>query len=196
MIINRIIKMIKGEQYQIDNAVPVGYMFSLVAGKILSMLWGGVRLKTLKPVFVSPTATIKCVSKFKFGKGLNIGYRCYIDALSHGGLICGKNVSMGMYTTIKLTGSLKQIANYVKIGNNVGLGTHGFYGCGVGHLEIGDDCIFGNYVSIHPENHNYSDHVVPIRLQGVNGKGVVIGKNCWIGAKATILDGTKLAITV
>lgn len=109
-----------------------------------------------------------------------------------GGLSLGNNVSMGMYTTIKLTGSLKQLANYVKIGNNVGLGSHGFYGCGSGFLEIGDDCTFGNYVSIHPENHNYSDHSLPIRLQGVKGKGIIIGENCWIGAKATILDGTRI----
>lgn len=99
---------------------------------------------------------------------------------------------MCMFTTIRLTGSLNQIANYMKISNNVGLGTHGYYGCGVGYLEIGYNCIFGNYVSIHPENHNFSDHDVPIRLQGANGKGVIIGKNCWIGTKAIILDGTKI----
>ena len=91
-----------------------------------------------------------------------------------------------------MTGSLKQVATGVKIGNNVGLGTHGFYGCGVGSLVIGDDCIFGNYVSIHPENHNYKS-VEPIRLQGVSSHGgVKIGNNCWIGTKATILDGTVI----
>ena len=51
---------------------------------------------------------------------------------------------------------------------------------------------FGNYVSVHPENHNYSSLHVPIRDQGVTGKGIVIGANCWIGAKVTILDGTRL----
>ena len=90
------------------------------------------------------------------------------------------------YIKLNCTGSLKQIATYVRIGNNVGLGTHGYYGCGVGFLEIGDNTIFGNYVSVHPENHNYSSLNVPIRDQGVTGKGVVIG------AKVTILDGTRL----
>lgn len=60
-------------------------------------------------------------------------------------------------------------------------------------FEIGDDTIFGNYVSIYPENHNYKDKNIPIRLQGVNSRGVVrIGNNCWIGAKVTILDGTVI----
>ena len=94
---------------------------------------------------------------------------------------------------MKCSGTLKSIGNYIKIGDNVGLGSHGFYGCGAGKLEIGNDCIFGNYVSIHPENHIYQDLSVPIRMQGVNSTGgVKIGDNCWIGAKVTILDGTKI----
>lgn len=190
--LNSIITILKGENYVIDNSVPLGYLLNMAFIKLVSMLWGSVRLKTLKPIFVSPSSTIKCASKLAFGKGLNIGYRCYIDALSRGGLICGDNVSMGMYTTIKLTGSLQQIGNYVKIGNNVGLGSHGFYGCGAGFLKIGNECIFGNYVSIHPENHKFCDPKLPIRLQGVSGIGIEIGNNCWIGAKVTILDGTKI----
>ena len=31
-----------------------------------------------------------------------------------------------------------------------------------------------------------------IRLQGVKRTGIKIGKNCWIGAKVTILDGVTI----
>jgi acetyltransferase-like isoleucine patch superfamily enzyme len=31
-----------------------------------------------------------------------------------------------------------------------------------------------------------------IRLQGVEHRGIIVGKNCWIGAKATILDGAVI----
>ena len=99
---------------------------------------------------------------------------------------------MGFFTHIELTGSMKLIGQGMIIGNNVGLGSHGHYGSGAGLLEIGDYTIFGNYVSIHPENHNYSDLSIPIKLQGVNGKGIKIGNDCWIGAKVTILDGTVI----
>lgn len=101
-----------------------------------------------------------------------------------------KNV--GFDTHIDLTGSLKNIAKGITIGNNVGLGSHSFYGSGVGGLEIGNDTIIGNYVSFHPENHNHSDLTIPIRLQGVSGKGIKVGSNCWIGAKATFLDGSEI----
>ncbi len=122
---------------------------------------------------------------------LSIDRHCYIDALSVEGIYFGNNVSIGKNTTIECSGSLKSLGKGLTIGNNVGLGTHGFWGC-AGGIEIGDNTIFGNYVSLHSENHNFTQRDMLIRLQGVNRKGIKIGKDCWIGAKATILDGTDL----
>ena len=31
-----------------------------------------------------------------------------------------------------------------------------------------------------------------IRLQGTSRSGIKIGKNCWIGAKVTVLDGVEI----
>jgi acetyltransferase-like isoleucine patch superfamily enzyme len=45
---------------------------------------------------------------------------------------------------------------------------------------------------LYSENHNYEDFNTPIRLQGVNRKGIIIGNNCWIGSKVTILDGVEI----
>lgn len=190
--ISKVITKIKGEDYSLDPAIPLSYTLRLLWTKGIDLIYGMIRLRTFKRVFVSPSAKIICSSKIHFGRNLNIGYQCYVNALSKEGLFCGDNVSMGFHTHIELTGSLHHIADKMVIGNNVGLGSHGHYGAGLGGLEIGDDTIIGNYVSFHPENHNYSDIETPIRLQGVNGKGIKIGKNCWIGAKATFLDGTIL----
>lgn len=192
-IVNRVITIVKHEPYFIDENIPINYMLHAIISRITSLFWGMLRLHTLKHAFVHPSAKIRCSSKIHLHGSVNIERGCYIDALSKNGLILGNNVSFGLHTCLRISGSLEQIGNGIKIGNNVGLGSHGFYGCGVGSLEIGDDCIFGNYVSIHPENHNYADSSVPIRLQGVcSSGGVKIGNNCWIGAKATILDGTKI----
>lgn len=177
----------------VDENIPIGYLLAILLSKGISLLWGMIRFGTSRRVFLHPSSRIKCVSKISFGNNLNIERGCYIDALSKEGLVLGDNVSFGYQTCLRITGSLQKIGTGVRIGNNVGLGSHGFYGCGVGSLTIGDDCIFGNYVSIHPENHNYQDVEMPIRLQGVSSSGGVhIGNNCWIGAKATILDGTKI----
>ena len=45
---------------------------------------------------------------------------------------------------------------------------------------------------MHSENHNFSDSEILIKDQGVNRKGIIIGNNCWIGSKATILDGVVI----
>lgn len=115
----------------------------------------------------------------------------YIDALSTEGIRFGNNVSVGKNTTIECTGNLKHIGKGLQVGNNVGLGTHGFWGC-AGGITIGDDTIFGNYVSLHAENHIFSDMEIPVRFQGVTHQGISIGRNCWIGAKVTILDGVSI----
>lgn len=188
-MLQSLIKKFRGNDYAIDNNIPKAYLFNLFLGKLISLCYGMLYLRTLNIVFICPSSTIKVKSKFLGGNRIQIGPRCYIDALSMEGIICGKNVSIGRNTTIIVTGSLRQLGKGITIGNNVGLGTHGFFG-GAGGLEIGDDTIFGNYVSVHPENHNYNNPLIPIRLQGVNHKGIKIGKGCWIGAKATIFDGT------
>lgn len=192
-VTNVLASKIKGQDYVVDKGIPTNYIFMLLITNGISMLYGMMRMRTLKRIFVHPSAKIICPSKIHFGKNFKVGYQCYIDALSQQGLMCGDNVSMGFHTHIELTGSLHLLGKGMKIGNNVGLGSHGHYGSGAGFVEIGNDTILGNYVSIHPENHNYNDPTVPIRLQGVKSiGGVHIGNNCWIGAKVTILDGTVI----
>lgn len=188
-----ILGKVKGNGIVVDNRIPNSYLLRVMLSKAFSLIYGMVRLRTIKRVYIHPSSKIKCPSRISVGKNFVVGQDCYIDALSEKGLICGENVSMGFHTHIELTGTIRFLGNGMIIGNNVGLGSHGHYGSGAGLLRIGDDTIFGNYVSIHPENHNYADDSKPIRLQGVNSKGgVSIGNNCWIGAKVTILDGTNI----
>lgn len=129
--------------------------------------------------------------KIRFGKFLKLGNQVYLSALGKDGIIMGNNVSIGSYSRVIVSTSLDNLGKYIKIGNNVGLGEFAYLG-GAGGLEIGDDCIVGQYLSCHPENHNYQDLSIPIRLQGVNRKGIKIGSNCWIGSKVTLLDGVEI----
>jgi acetyltransferase-like isoleucine patch superfamily enzyme len=103
---------------------------------------------------------------------------CPISALENG---CSWRTSTTLY----------DLGSHITIGNNVGIGEFAYLG-GAGGLDIGDDCIVGQYFSCHPENHVFSDTSMPIRLQGITRKGIRIGKNCWIGAKVTILDGVTI----
>lgn len=188
-MINKVISIVRGNNFIIDDKIPRLYLLRIIFEKFISLCYGMLRLRRFKLLFVSPSSTIKGKSYFRFGNKLQIAPGCFIDAMGVNGIQCGEGVSFGRNTTMIVSGSLRQMGLGIKIGNNVGLGTCGHYG-GAGGVEIGDDTIIGNYVSIHPENHIFTDTRIPIREQGVTHKGIKIGKGCWIGAKTTILDGT------
>ena len=98
-----------------------------------------------------------CKSKIKIGKGVSIDRGCYLDALSSDGIIIGKNSSMGKYTVIECSGSIKDIGKGIFTGENVSLGANGFFGC-AGGIKIGDNTIMGNFISFHSENHIFSSN--------------------------------------
>lgn len=190
-LIDKIVSLIKKENFELDKRIPISYLFSFFTDRFISLLHGFILFRSTKRVFVHVSTKIKCKRMIRFGNNLSIARYCYIDALSSEGILIGNNVSIGKNTCIECTGNLQTLGKGFIVGDNVGLGTHGFFGC-AGGVKIGSDTIIGNYVSFHSENHNYSDINIPIRLQGVSHKGITIGKNCWIGAKATFLDGANV----
>lgn len=191
-VLSRYITKIKGQDYQIDGRIPGSYLFRLSMSRAWMKLRGWLAGLSCKGApFIGSGVRIKAKSKISMGSGVSIGNNCYIDALSVEGIHLGNNVSVGANTKIECTGNLQHIGKGLKVGDNVGLGSDNFYGC-AGGIAIGNDTIVGNFVSFHSENHIYADLQKPIRLQGVSQVGIVIGKDCWIGAKSTILDGAEV----
>ena len=190
-LLNRCGKKIRGDSFNIDTEIPVMYLINLSATFALAYLRGIMNFGfTNKQIFVGRATTLLCKKKFIFqGRGIKIAKNCYIDALSSNGIVFGENVSIQKNVLIECTGSINDIGVGLVLGDNVGVGSNSFLGC-AGGIDIGDDTIIGNFVSFHSENHNFDSPDIPIRLQGVTRRGIVVGKNCWIGAKVTILDGT------
>ena len=107
-------------------------------------------------------------------------------------LILEKGVSIGSFCKLEVSSSIRRAGSSIIIRRNVGMGDFCQIG-GYGGVEIDQDTIMGSYVSFHPLNHDFSgDPKISIRQKGVDGKGISIGKGCWIGAKSTILDGVNL----
>lgn len=129
--------------------------------------------------------------KISFGKYLKLGQFVTISALGQEGVVLGDNVGIGAFSQVVVATSLSNPGAYIKLGNHVGIGEFAYLGGG-GGLEIGNDCIIGQYFSCHPENHIATCLSLPIRQQGVRRKGIKIGDNCWIGSKVTILDGVEI----
>ena len=74
------------------------------------------------------------------------------------------------------------------VGFNVGCFINGFSG-----LVVGDGTNFGPYSMVHTANHNMEDTERPVTEQGWRDEPPIrIGRNCWVGMGAMILNGARI----
>jgi len=79
----------------------------------------------------------------------------------------------------------------MRVGANVIFGHH----CTIGArdlIQIGDDSLIAEMVSIRDHDHRFDRLDVPVREQGSVSDPVRIGRNVWIGCKATVLKGVTI----
>lgn len=196
MLQSIIVKVIqqKNPVFTLDPAVSSSVLFSLVFQKVhswiraLKTLWAGKFYSTL---FLGKNVQLNFKNNIAFGRWNQIEDYVQLSALGSGSIRLGDNVKIGAFSRLIISTSFNEIGLFIHIGNNVGIGEFAYLG-GAGGLEIGNDCIIGQYFSCHPENHYYQDNNQLIRHQGVSRKGIKIGNNCWIGSKVTILDGVTI----
>ena len=148
-------------------------------------------LKIPRFLFLGKGVTFLNIHKIKLGKWVKLDDYVLLSGFGKGLLSIGDRSGIGAFSRVEISTSFNNIGSHIHIGNNVGIGAFAYLGGG-GGLTIGDDCIIGQYLSCHPENHNYEQTDRLIREQGVTRKGIIIGKNCWIGSKVTILDGVTI----
>ncbi len=75
---------------------------------------------------------------------------------------------------------------YIKIGDRVYIGT-GTTLFGHKGLEIGDNCLFAQNITLTPYSHKFDNPNDVIWNQGGNSKKVTIGKDCYIGMGVCIM---------
>lgn len=80
----------------------------------------------------------------------------------------------------------------MEIGNNVSFQPM-VYIDAYGGVIIGNDVSFAEGSSVFSFNHGFKDMELPIKDQMLTKLPIEIDNNVWIGAKATILGGTKIA---
>lgn len=191
--IKKLIEKTKGEDYQIDENLSVGQMIGILEERGVMTFRGFFsRLKKHGfPVFIGKQVKIRCPKSITIGQGSTIHDNCYINAMSKRGITIGKNFSLGNNSIIDCTGVMTNLGEGLTVGDNVGISQR-FTLFVRGKVEIGSDTIIGPCVTMIAENHIHNEMNTLIRNQGVDRKGISIGKNCWIGANVTILDGVTI----
>lgn len=192
-LIQKLIQL-RNPDFEFDDVLNSAALLQFIWIQVSCMTRGGILIflfRKPKGMLLGKGVSFFNISKIKWGKFLRLGNQVYVSALSKNGILFGDNVSVGAFSRIIVSTSLNNIGEKIIIGNNVGIGEFAYLG-GAGSLEIGDECIVGQYFSCHPENHNHLHLDTAIRLQGVSRKGIKIGNNCWIGSKVTVLDGVNI----
>ena len=184
-----------GRNIRINSSVAttalLGYLLSLLIALIRGSAAQLLRLRLPRLLFLGSGARIVGMRHASIGAKLRLGECAKIACWSKDGIRIGNEFSLGAFSTITNGFNPFGEIGIVKIGDNVGLGEY-CYICAPCDVTIGSNTISGQYLSIHPQNHIFTSIDRPIRLQGTTSVGIVIGEDCWIGAKVTILDGVTI----
>ena len=187
-LFNKLLRL-SGKSYQVDASIPNGLLVHILFSRGI-MLFRGVFL-TGKKVFLGKKCTLLNKSNIYFGKNVTIEKHTTIDGYATQKIILADGVKIGSYSFITCTSHLSSYGKGLQMGTNSAIGDFAHFGAS-GGIEIGSDVIMGSYISFHSQNHNFNDSSKLIREQGVTSKGIKIGNNIWVGAKATFLDGCEV----
>lgn len=180
-------------------AIDLQYTYYALAVILIGYAFNLVRFHLHRPFllrspligFMGSGSKIHYGRYFSIGASANIGAQVVIRCLSKQGVVVGDNFTIRDSSKIDCIGVLSEPSEGLSIGDHVGISENCFIQVR-GFLEIGDNVIIGPNSTIITENHRFHDPEIAIRLQGTERKGVVIGKNVWIGCGCTVLDGVKI----
>lgn len=192
-IIEKLIQL-RNPKFKFGANIPTTHFIELFSRKAFCHLRSYkvlFRLRVPGKLFLGSKVVLEGISNIHWGHWVQVGNGTKLSAYGDGKLSIGNNVTIGSYSSLVVSYSLAQPGEHIILGNNVGIGDFAHIGGG-GGVEICDDTIVGPYLSCHPSNHNFMDTSKLIRHQGVTRKGIKIGRNCWIGAKVTVLDGVSI----
>ena len=125
-----------------------------------------------------------CYSGIKVGRGVRLGRAVYISVVKGGFLDLGDDVHVDSHSYITVEGKL-----------TVGAGSYVGVGCTLvaqDKITIGPDALIAAYVTIRDQDHRIDRRNMPYRKQGLVASPISIGRNVWIGTKATILRGSSI----
>src|SRR5437588_5878537 len=97
-------------------------------------------------------------------------------------LIIGRNVRCRPGFSADIEGH-----GVLQIGDNTAFNVSCWIGVTT-RITIGDNCLFGPFVSVTDGNHRFDDPGQLIWHQGLETREIDVGRNVWLGAKATVIN--------
>ncbi|RMD84083.1 MAG: acyltransferase [Candidatus Dadabacteria bacterium] len=125
--------------------------------------------------------------KITLGRGVLMDDYSVLDARGEDAAIdIMDRVSIGRFSTVAAKGGKVVLESGVNVGSYVRIATQS-------SISIGESTLIAAYAYIGPGNHRQSDDGRPLIAGDMEIKGGVrIGKYCWIGAGAILVDGVTV----
>ncbi|MDX2505067.1 MAG: acyltransferase [Gammaproteobacteria bacterium] len=121
-------------------------------------------------------------------------YKCKVSPKSE--IDLSKLLKIGKGTQISSFCKIKATDGPMTMGENVSVATGCFISSDTGGVEIGEYSMIGPNVTIVGNNYKYDKLDIPVCLQEKTSKGIRIGRDVWIGAGSSILDGASIGDSV
>ncbi len=144
-----------------------------------------------KGVVFGRSVVIRHGVKIEIGDKVVVDDGCVLDARGENnrGIVIGHRVIVGRNTVLGCKDG------DILIGNNVGIGTNSMvHAVGGNVVELQDGALLAPYVYlVGGGTHQFEDTSIPITEQDLVYKGGIhIGRNVWLGARVTVLDGVSI----
>ncbi|AND42264.1 acyltransferase [Cytobacillus oceanisediminis] len=157
----------------------------LLSGTLFFNKWFFIFLNFRNSTRISRSVKMKNINNIELGEKSRIRDRVYLYSYRDGKIILGKNVTIEDYVI------LEALNKSIEIGDNSTVNQFSIFRSW-GDIKIGNGVRIGPHVQIMAMNHIFTNSDKYIYQQGIEGSGIEIGNNVWIGGNVTILDGVKI----
>jgi acetyltransferase-like isoleucine patch superfamily enzyme len=150
----------------------------------IKLIWDSVRSRMYRKSFLycHPTVRIERLGKLIGAKYISIGNGSDIQQMTY-------------MTAWDSYNNIQKFTPEITIGEDCHIGAFNHITC-VNRIVIGDGFVSGKWVTITDNSHGDISHEtlsIPVGKRYIVSKGpVLIGKNVWVGDKATILPGVTI----
>ncbi len=152
-----------------------------------NMFYKALFAKVGKNVNFAKNITLRHPNKISIGDDVIIDENCMLDAkgIDNQGISIGHGVYLGRNSILSCKNGDITLEENVNIGFNCEVFS-------ASDVVIGENTLIAAYVYVIAGDHDYNMTEKPISEQEGISKGIKIGKNCWLGAKSMVLDGTTM----
>lgn len=178
-----------GKDYGPAPDLPAGLVVNVMRVRLVWLARGILRLRRF--VFVGSQVRLRGKRHIDVGRSSTLERGVILDGYGRLGVRIGARSRIGAFTIVSCTSHLSLYGEGFSLGRDSGMGEYGYVGA-AGGVTIGNNVIMGQFVSFHSQEHEFRDLEAPIRRQGSSERGITIGDNCWVGARVTFLDGSRV----